>query len=308
MQAITIRDLKKTYDNGVEALKGIDLSIEKGDFYALLGPNGAGKSTTIGILTGLVNKTSGTVEVLGHSLDKDPAGLKQCLGVVPQEFNFNIFDNVLNTLIFQAGYYGISAQNAMPNAEKLLKQMDLWEKRDQQNMALSGGMKRRLMVARALVHEPEVLILDEPTAGLDIELRRDLWEFLLDLNKKGTTIILTTHYLEEAEYLCRNIGIIDQGAVLKSAPIKELLQDLDIESYLVDIESSDQKQTPTLPDTEFTLIDPTTLEITLLNGAPIDEAIIALHKQGFKIGSLRNKSNRLEELFLRLTNRKNESA
>src|SRR5690606_19321260 len=238
--ALSIRQLTKTYANGFQALKGIDLEVAEGDFFALLGPNGAGKSTTIGILSTLVNKSSGTVEVFGHDLDRDPSGLKRCLGVVPQEFNFSQFEKVFDIVVTQAGYYGIPQKVARQRAEQYLTQLGLWDKRNEAARMLSGGMKRRLMIARALVHQPRLLILDEPTAGVDIELRRSMWGFLTELNQQGITIILTTHYLEEAEQLCRNIGIIDHGVIVENMGMKQLLNKMTVETFLLDLKNEYQ--------------------------------------------------------------------
>ncbi|MGE0494510.1 MAG: ABC transporter ATP-binding protein [Vulcanimicrobiota bacterium] len=299
--ALSIRGLKKTYGGKVEALKGVDLDVAEGDFFALLGPNGAGKSTMIGILTGLVNKTGGTVEVFGKDLDRDPAGVKSSLGVVPQEFNFNVFETVINTVIFQAGYYGIPAAVAMPRAEKLLKDLELWEKREEPARNLSGGMKRRLMLARALVNEPRMLILDEPTAGLDIELRRALWEFLTNLNADGTTIILTTHYLEEAEHLCRNVAIIDHGKLLELQPIAELLKKLETQTFILEVDPP-LEQAPQVSGFEAVLLGPDRLEVRL----PKDTTLNCVFEQldGIGVSGMRNKSNRLEELFMDLVGKK----
>lgn len=252
--ALSIRQLTKTYGNGFQALKGIDLDVAEGDFFALLGPNGAGKSTTIGILSTLVNKSGGTVNVFGHDLDRDPSGLKRCLGVVPQEFNFNQFEKAFDILVTQAGYYGIPAKIAKERAERYLNQLGLWDKRDVSSRMLSGGMKRRLMIARALIHQPRLLILDEPTAGVDIELRRSMWSFLTELNREGITIILTTHYLEEAEQLCRNIGIIDHGQIVKNTSMRELLSQLHVETFLLDLKES-QLVAPELGSYPAQLID-----------------------------------------------------
>ncbi len=295
--ALSIQGLRKTYGGNVEALKGVDLKVEEGDFFALLGPNGAGKSTLIGILTGLVTKTGGSVEVFGHDLDRDPGRVKSCLGVVPQEFNFNVFESVKNTVIYQAGYYGIERAQAEPKAENLLKNLDLWEKRDEPGRNLSGGMKRRLMLARALINQPRMLILDEPTAGLDIELRRSLWDFLIELNRSGTTIILTTHYLEEAEHLCRNVAIIDHGELLELQPIAELLKRLETQTFIFELE----RGIDSLPDVtgfEAELLDPEKLEVRLPKETRLNQVFEQL--AGVPISGMRNKSNRLEELFVRL--------
>lgn len=304
--ALVIDDLKKTYAGGVKALKGVSLRVSDGDFFALLGPNGAGKSTTIGILTGLVKKTAGRISVYGHDLDTDPSAVKACLGVVPQEFNFNIFENVLNTVIFQAGYYGISRSEAMPRAERLLRALSLWEKRDEPGRNLSGGMKRRLMLARALINEPRLLILDEPTAGLDIELRRSLWDFLIELNESGTTIILTTHYLEEAENLCRHVAIIDEGKLLTSEPVAEFLKKLESQSMVFDL-SDDCAVLPELGDgMSGRLLDPRRLEVRVHRGLSFNQVFHRLDQAGLTVEGMRNKANRIEELFIDLTGKKKE--
>jgi ABC-2 type transport system ATP-binding protein len=298
--AIEISDLKKRYESGFEALKGVDLKVKKGDFFALLGPNGAGKSTTIGILCSLVNKTSGRVSIFGTDIDDDFATAKKYLGVVPQEFNFNVFETVFNIVVTQAGFYGISRSVAASRAEKYLKQLDLWDKRNVQSRMLSGGMKRRLMIARALVHEPEVLILDEPTAGVDIELRRSMWEFIKQLNEQGTTIILTTHYLEEAEQLCRNIAIINAGEIVENTSVKALLRTLNQETFILDIDKS-LPENWSLPD--FTISigkDATSLEIEVIKGQSLNTIFKALDEMSINVLSMRNKSNRLEELFVKL--------
>lgn len=297
--ALSIRQLTKTYGNGFQALKGIDLDVAEGDFFALLGPNGAGKSTTIGIISTLVNKSGGTVEVFGHDLDRDPSGLKRCLGVVPQEFNFSQFEKVFDIVVTQAGYYGIPLNVARERAEQYLNQLGLWDKHDVAARMLSGGMKRRLMIARALVHEPRLLILDEPTAGVDIELRRSMWTFLTELNQKGITIILTTHYLEEAEQLCRNIGIIDHGSIVENTSMKALLKTLHVETFLLDLKEA-QLVAPQLLGYPATLVDPHTLEVQVEKDLGITELFRQLAAQKVEVLSLRNKSNRLEELFVSL--------
>ncbi|MBB1520995.1 ABC transporter ATP-binding protein [Aquipseudomonas guryensis] len=297
--ALSIRQLTKTYGNGFQALKGIDLEVAEGDFFALLGPNGAGKSTTIGILSTLVNKSGGTVEVFGHDLDRDPSGLKRCLGVVPQEFNFSQFEKVFDIVVTQAGYYGIPLKVAKERAEQYLNQLGLWDKHDVPARMLSGGMKRRLMIARALVHEPRLLILDEPTAGVDIELRRSMWSFLTELNQKGITIILTTHYLEEAEQLCRHIGIIDHGSIVENTSMKALLKTLHVETFLLDLKEA-QLVAPQLLGYPATLVDPHTLEVQVEKDLGITELFRQLAAQKVEVLSLRNKSNRLEELFVSL--------
>ena len=283
--ALEINELKKVYATGVEALKGINLTVEEGDFYALLGPNGAGKSTTIGIITSLVNKTSGNVKVFGYDLDRELVMAKQQIGLVPQEFNFNPFETVQQIVVNQAGYYGVSRKEAM--------------KRNVRARMLSGGMKRRLMIARALMHEPKLLILDEPTAGVDIELRREMWTFLRELNASGTTIILTTHYLEEAEMLCRNIGIIQAGELIENTSMKSLLAKLQFETFIFDLAPYEIE--PMINGFKHTFVDEQTLEVEVVRDQGINELFDQLTKQGIKVLSMRNKSNRLEELFLKIT-------
>lgn len=300
--ALEIKDLKKVYAGGVEALRGIDLKVEEGDFYALLGPNGAGKSTTIGIITSLVNKTSGKVKVFDYDIDGQLMQAKRQIGLVPQEFNFNPFETVQQIVVNQAGYYGVSRKEAIERSEKYLKQSDLWEKRDTRARMLSGGMKRRLMIARALMHEPRLLILDEPTAGVDIELRRDMWRFLKELNANGTTIILTTHYLEEAEILCRNIGIIQKGELIEDTSMKTLLAKLQFETFILDIEPTGTK--PVINGFDSELVEESTLNVEVARDQGINDVFDQLSKQGIKVLSMRNKSNRLEELFLKLTEEK----
>ncbi|GAA0368861.1 ABC transporter ATP-binding protein [Alkalibacterium iburiense] len=300
--ALEIKDLKKVYAGGVEALRGIDLKVEEGDFYALLGPNGAGKSTTIGIITSLVNKTSGKVKVFDYDIDGQLMQAKRQIGLVPQEFNFNPFETVQQIVVNQAGYYGVSRKEAIERSEKYLKQSDLWEKRDTRARMLSGGMKRRLMIARALMHEPRLLILDEPTAGVDIELRRDMWRFLKELNANGTTIILTTHYLEEAEMLCRNIGIIQKGELIEDTSMKTLLAKLQFETFILDIEPTGTK--PVINGFDSELVEESTLNVEVARDQGINDVFDQLSKQGIKVLSMRNKSNRLEELFLKLTEEK----
>lgn len=302
--ALEISDLKKVYDTGVKALKGIDLKVAEGDFYALLGPNGAGKSTTIGIITSLVNKTSGNVKVFGYDIDTDLERAKQQIGLVPQEFNFNPFETVQQIVVNQAGYYGVPRKEAMNRSEKYLKQADLWEKRHEKARMLSGGMKRRLMIARALMHEPKLLILDEPTAGVDIELRRSMWYFLQDLNAKGTTIILTTHYLEEAEMLCRNIGIIQTGELIENTSMKSLLSKLQHETFIFDLDQYDKK--PILEGYNYQFDDEQTISVEVERNQGINEIFNQLSRQGIKVLSMRNKSNRLEELFLKITEEKRQ--
>lgn len=303
--ALEINNLKKIYGSGVEALRGIDLSVKEGDFYALLGPNGAGKSTTIGIITSLVNKTSGKVNVFGYDLDKDLVRAKQQIVLVPQEFNFNPFETVQQIVVNQAGYYGVSRKEAMKRSEKYLKQSNLWEKRNVRARMLSGGMKRRLMIARALMHEPRLLILDEPTAGVDIELRREMWEFLRELNENGTTIILTTHYLEEAEMLCRNIGIIQSGELIENTSMKELLSKLQFETFIFDLAPYDTK--PVIEGYACTFEDEQTIAVEVERNQGVNGIFDQLTRQGIKVLSMRNKSNRLEELFLKITEENNHT-
>ncbi|GGK54147.1 ABC transporter ATP-binding protein [Amphritea balenae] len=300
--ALSIKDLRKVYGNGFEALKGISFEVEEGDFFALLGPNGAGKSTTLGIVSSLVNKTTGKVEVFGHDLDHNAALAKCELGVVPQEFNFNMFEKVEDILTTQAGYYGISAEDAKERAEFYLRKLGLWDKRDQVSRMLSGGMKRRLMIARALMHEPRLLILDEPTAGVDIELRRSMWEFLTELNAEGTTIILTTHYLEEAESLCRNIGIIDHGTIIENTSIRKLLKQLNTETFILDI-SPVQSSCPALEGYKVAMEGDHTLLIDVKKTQGLTSVFSQLAEQGIEVTSMRNKSNRLEELFISLVDK-----
>lgn len=299
MNALEIKQLSKTYANGIEALKGIDLTVKAGDFFALLGANGAGKSTTIGLITTLLTKTYGTILIHGFDLDHEPKQAKSCLGLVPQEFNLNIFEPCEQILLNQAGYYGITRKQAQPHAESLLHQLGLWEKRNTIVRHLSGGMKRRLMIARALIHQPKVLILDEPTAGVDIEIRRSMWEFLKRTNAQGTTIILTTHYLEEAEQLCKNIAIIHQGHLIENTSMKALLQTLNHQTYILNtIEPI--HFLPELSPFSAIKIDANTLEIRLENQWALNEVFSKLTEHGIRIQSMRNKTNRLEELFLDL--------
>ncbi|EKD53680.1 MAG: hypothetical protein ACD_60C00160G0002 [uncultured bacterium] len=299
MVALIVENLKKTYANGLVALKEINLKVAEGDFFALLGQNGAGKSTTIGILCSLVNKTSGRVSMFGHDIDIELEAAKSCIGVVPQEFNFNPFEKILQIIINQAGYYGIPYRVAYPRAEKYLKKLGLWEKRTQIALRLSGGMKRRLMIARALINEPKLLILDEPTAGVDIELRHSLWEFLAELNQKGTTIILTTHYLEEAEHLCKHVAIIDHGEIIEHADMKSLINRLHIQTLILDI-SEPIDHPPLLADYPYRLLDKTTLEVELRKTQSLNLLFQKLTEQGIRVIGMRNKTNRLEELFVRL--------
>ena len=298
MNALSIKGLTKTYKGGTEALKGIDLVVEQGDFFALLGPNGAGKSTTIGIISSLVNKTQGDVDIFEYSLATQPIEAKSCIGLVPQEFNFNQFEPLIQIMLNQAGYYGVPKSVAKIRAEKYLKQLDLWGKRNSPARQLSGGMKRRLMIARALMHEPRMLILDEPTAGVDIEIRRAMWSFLQEINQQGVTIILTTHYLEEAEMLCRNIAIIDKGIIVKNTSMKALLSTLNIETFVLDL--SENINSLVLDGFKSRLIDEHTLEVDVLKESGLNAVFEQLTQKNIQVLSLRNKSNRLEELFVRM--------
>ena len=302
--ALVLKGLKKVYATGVEALRGIDLTVEEGDFYALLGPNGAGKSTTIGIITSLVNKTAGQVKVFDYDIDNDLERAKQQIGLVPQEFNFNPFETVQQIVVNQAGYYGVSRKEALKRSEKYLKQSNLWDKRNVRARMLSGGMKRRLMIARALMHEPRLLILDEPTAGVDIELRREMWAFLKELNESGTTIILTTHYLEEAEMLCRNIGIIQSGELIENTSMKALLSKLQYETFIFDLDSYDKKSV--IKGYKHFFEDDLTLAIEVERNQGVNNIFEQLNQQNIKVLSMRNKSNRLEELFLKITEDKHQ--
>ncbi|HAU01761.1 MAG: ABC transporter ATP-binding protein [Porticoccaceae bacterium] len=297
--ALAISQLSKTYDGNFQALKGISLTVKQGDFFALLGPNGAGKSTTIGIICSLVLKTSGTVSIFGCDIDTDFSQAKQYVGVVPQEFNFNQFEKPIDILVNQAGYFGIPREIAVERAEKYLRQLGLWEKSHAPSRALSGGMKRRLMIARALIHEPKLLVLDEPTAGVDIELRRSMWDFLRQINAQGTTIILTTHYLEEAESLCRNVAIIDHGQIVKNTSIKELLQQLNKELFVLDIRE-EITATPEIAGYPITLVDGHTLEVEVEKSQSINQLFAVLSERGIHVLSMRNKTNRLEELFIKM--------
>ncbi|TKD63179.1 ABC transporter ATP-binding protein [Cobetia marina] len=303
--ALSIRGLTKVYGNGFEALKGIDLDVPEGDFFALLGPNGAGKSTTLGVVSSLVQKTAGKVEISGIDIDKDFSKAKYHLGVVPQEFNFNQFEKVQDIVMTQAGYYGMPMKEARPRAERLLKDLGLWDKRDTPSRMLSGGMKRRLMIARALIHKPRLLILDEPTAGVDIELRRSMWEFMRRINREeGTTIILTTHYLEEAESLCRNIAIINHGEIVHNTSMRELLKELDAETFLLDLREP-LASAPVIEGFEVSLSDPQQLSLSVRKGQSINTAFAALDRAGITVVSMRNRANRLEELFVDLVERSN---
>jgi ABC-2 type transport system ATP-binding protein len=299
MHALVLRQLTKTYKNGIKALKGVDLAVDEGDFFALLGPNGAGKTTAIGITTSLVNKTSGTVEVFGHDMDKELELAKSCIGLVPQEMNFNMFESPLTIVVNQAGFYGIPRALAKVRAEKYLKQLQLWDRRNSISRSLSGGMKRRLMIARALMHEPKLLILDEPTAGVDIEIRRSMWEFLRDINVQGTTIILTTHYLEEAESLCRNVAIIEGGNIIERDSMSNVLRKLQTEVFVLNLRDP-QAAAPLLVGFTAVMTDPHTLEIELAKSQSLNDIFAQLSAQGIAVNSMRNKVNRLEELFIRL--------
>jgi ABC-2 type transport system ATP-binding protein len=297
MKALSIRNLKKTYSNGFEALKGIDLDVESGDFFALLGPNGAGKSTAIGIICSLVNATGGSVNVFGYDLKKHTEQVKNCIGMVPQEINFNQFETVQNIVINQAGYYGIPRKQARINAEKCLKQMQLWDKRDSVSRRLSGGMKRRVMIARALVHSPRLLILDEPTAGVDIEIRRSMWDLMREVNAQGTTIILTTHYLEEAESLCRNIAIINHGLIETNTKMASLLEQVNVDYFVLDL-AQPVAQVPTVNGYQISLADDRSLEVAVPKQEGLTKLFQQLAVQGIEVKSMKNKSNRLEQLFV----------
>lgn len=303
MKALKIRQLHKTYGNGLHALRGIDLDVEQGDFFALLGANGAGKSTTIGIIVSLITKTGGTIEVFGHDVDRDFASAKSYIGLVPQEFNFNIFETCEQILMNQAGYYGMRKSEAKLQAEKYLKQLELWDKRHSLARELSGGMKRRLMIARALLHEPKLLILDEPTAGVDIEIRRAMWDFLTEINRQGTTIILTTHYLEEAENLCRNIAIIDHGNIIENTSMRQLISQLHMETFVFNL-AQPLQYAPELVGCESRLIDDTTLEIDVDKQQSLNKLFAHLSDANIDVLSMKNKANRLEELFLGLITKK----
>ena len=302
MKALSIRNLSKTYKNGLEALKGIDLEVEAGDFFALLGPNGAGKSTTIGIISSLVNKTSGTVEIFGHNLETDRAAAKRMIGLVPQEVNFNQFDTVLNVVANQAGYQGISRKLSLVRAEECLKELSLWEKRHSVSRTLSGGMKRRLMIARALVHGPKLLILDEPTAGVDIEIRRSMWDLLRKINQAGTTIILTTHYLEESENICRSIAIINHGLIIEHNSMENVLARMHVNRYFLDTDEP-IVNVPVLPEFSLEYVDSRTLAAKVPTALGIHALLNALGERGIRVLAIRNASNRLEQLFLDMLER-----
>ncbi len=307
MDALSIKNLTKIYSNGNQALKGIDLSVAEGDFYALLGPNGAGKTTAIGIISSLVNKTSGDVEVFGHNIETELEAAKACIGIVPQEINLNLWEKVGNIVFNQAGYYGIGGQLAKKRVEKYLRALRLWDRRGDTARSLSGGMKRRLMIARALVHEPRLLILDEPTAGVDIEIRRSMWGFLQQINAAGTTIILTTHYLEEAEFLCRHIAIIDDGRIIEDAPMSEVLRRLNREVFVLSLEQ-ELDQAPELSGFVTRLRDDGELEVEKGADTSMNDLFSQLQAQGIRVASLRNKANRLEEMFMHLVEHKGDAA
>ncbi len=301
MNALSIKNLKKTYSNGFTALKGINLEVERGDFFALLGPNGAGKSTAIGIISSLVNKTSGSISVFGYDLKTQNAKAKSCIGLVPQEINFNQFETVKDIVLNQAGYYGMPNKQALKSAEKCLKQMSLWDKRDTVSRRLSGGMKRRVMIARALVHSPKLLILDEPTAGVDIEIRRSMWKMMEQVNQQGTTIILTTHYLEEAESLCRNIAIINDGMIVEKSGMSDLLAKVNKDHFVLDLIKPINKA-PKIEGYECELINQKTLHVTVPKGKNINLLFQQLTEKNITVLSLKNKTNRLEQLFMDLVN------
>lgn len=302
MNALEISNLRKTYTNDVDvvALKGVDLTVKQGDFFALLGPNGAGKTTMIGIIASLVNKTSGSVKVFGSDLDTQISQVKSSIGLVPQEFNFNIFEKVINVVVTQAGFYGIEREQALVQAEKYLRRLDLWEKRNSKARDLSGGMKRRLMIARALVHEPKMLILDEPTAGVDLSIRRSMWHYLTEINEQGTTIILTTHYLEEAERLCRNVAIIDHGEIIVNTNVQKLLSTLAVESFEL-FSNEPFVGELTLPSYYVKKMDDYSIQVDVTGEQTLNGLFAELSKTPFQVSSMRNKQNRLEELFIQLT-------
>ena len=303
MNALSVRGLTKTYSNGVQALRGIDLDVERGDFFALLGPNGAGKTTLIGIITSLVNKSGGTASVFGHDIDRELEAAKACIGIVPQEINFNMFETPFTIVVNQAGFYGIPRALARSRAEKYLKQLQLWDKRNGISRGLSGGMKRRLMIARALMHEPRLLILDEPTAGVDIEIRRSMWDFLREINARGTTIILTTHYLEEAETLCRNIAIINGGLIVERDRMSSLLRRLHVQTFVLNLREP-LARAPQLNGFAASLVDDHTLEVEVSRDENLNDIFARLSSLGIEVLSMRNKVNRLEEIFMRLVERR----
>jgi ABC-2 type transport system ATP-binding protein len=307
MDALVLKNLRKSYKNGVEALKGIDLVVREGDFFALLGPNGAGKTTAIGIITSLIRKSSGSVSVFGYDIERDRDAAKSCIGVVPQEINLNMFERNDNTLVNQAGYYGVPAAVAKGRAEKYLKALHLWDRRLDVARTLSGGMKRRLMIARALVHEPRLVILDEPTAGVDIEIRRSMWDFMREINAAGVTIILTTHYLEEAESLCRNIAIIDEGRIIENDSMKNVIGKLQLESFVLSLQEPIQ-QPPPLDGYAVRLRNEHEIEVDVAKGQGLNRVFEALSAQSLHVSSMRTKTNRLEELFMRLVEDKDPQA
>ncbi|MFN7136272.1 MAG: ABC transporter ATP-binding protein [Thermomonas sp.] len=306
--ALRIHELRKTYDNGVEALKGVSLEVAPGDFYALLGPNGAGKSTLIGITSSLVNKSGGTVEVFGIDLERDRSRAMRQIGLVPQELNFNMFEKPLDICVNYAGFYGVPRRQALERAEQVLKEAQLWDKADKMSRTLSGGMKRRLMIARAMMTKPRLLILDEPTAGVDIEIRRGMWKTLRQINTEGTTIILTTHYLEEAEHLCRHLAIIDRGQIIERGPIKSLLTKLDMEGFVLDVDGELPHPLPHIPGAHLKAIDPQTLDLQMPRAMDLNHVFAVLGEAGIRVRSMRNQSNRLEELFVRLTGKQEDAA
>ena len=305
MKALSIKNLTKTYANGNQALKGINFSVEAGDFYALLGPNGAGKTTAIGIISSLVNKSGGEVEIFGHNIDSELEAAKTCIGLVPQEVNLNLWEGVHNIVLNQAGYYGLGRKLARERAEKYLRALRLWDRRDDSARSLSGGMKRRLMIARALVHEPKLLILDEPTAGVDIEIRRSMWDFLRDINAAGTTIILTTHYLEEAESLCRHVAIIDEGRIIEDARMSTVLRKLQREVFVLSL-AKPLGEAPDLDGFETLLREDCELEVDKGPSVNLNDLFVQLGEKGIEVVSMRNKANRLEELFMRLVEHKQD--
>ena len=306
--ALRVRDLRKTYDNGVQALKGVSLDVAPGDFHALLGPNGAGKSTLIGIVSSLVNKTAGSVQVFGVDIDADRSAAMRLIGLVPQEFNFNMFEKPLDICVNYAGFYGVPRAQALERAEQVLKDAQLWDKADKMSRTLSGGMKRRLMIARAMMTAPKLLILDEPTAGVDIEIRRGMWKTLKEINAAGTTIILTTHYLEEAESLCRNLAIIDHGTIVESGPMKSLLAKLDVEGFLFDVEDALPAALPAIEGATLAATDAHTLDLDMPRAMDLNRVFAAFDAAGIRVRSMRTKSNRLEELFVRMTAREGAAA
>lgn len=306
--ALRVRDLRKTYDNGTQALKGVSLEVAPGDFFALLGPNGAGKSTLIGIISSLVNLSEGQVEVFGSDLVRNRSATMRLIGLVPQEINFNLFEKPFDILVNYAGFYGVPREEAEKRAEEELKRAHLWEKAQVMSRTLSGGMKRRLMIARAMMTRPRLLILDEPTAGVDIEIRRDMWRVLKEINAAGTTIILTTHYLEEAEYLCRHLAIINHGQIVEQGPMRALLAKLDVEGFLLDIDGELPAQLPVIEGATLTAPDPHTLDIDMPRAMDLNRVFATLNEAGIRVRSMRTKSNRLEELFVRLTGNLETSA